>query len=72
MLKTYLIKEISGIFRTKHLTKDQIRKYKRHKRELDDNSTATFMYVCSNLMSRIIKHCRGEKKESKNNTNKRS
>ena len=54
MLKTCLIKEIRSIFRAKNLTKDQIRKYKRRKKE----------------MSRIIKNCRGEKKESKSN-NKR-
>ena len=51
-------KEIRGIFRTKNPTKDQIRKYKRHEKELDHNSTATFMYVRSDLMSRIIKNYR--------------
>ena len=58
-------KEIRGIFRTKNQTKDQIRKYKRREKELDHNSTATFVYVCSYLMSKIIKNCRGEKKEAK-------
>ena len=58
-------KEIRGIFRTKNQTKDQIRKYKRREKELDHNSTATFVYVCSDLMSKIIKNCRGEKKEAK-------
>ena len=48
-------KEIRGIFRTKNPTKDQIRKYKRLEKELDLNSTATFEYVRSDLMSRIIK-----------------
>ena len=55
-------KEIRGIFRTKNSTKGQIRKYKRLEKELDHNSTATFEYVRSDLMSRIIKNCRGEKK----------
>ena len=55
-------KEIRGIFRTKNPTKDQIRKYKRREKELDHNSAATFVYVRSDLMSRIIKNCRGEKR----------
>ena len=58
-------KEIRGIFRTKNPTKDQIRKYKRREKELDHNSTATFVYVRSDLMSRIIKNCGGETKEGK-------
>ena len=58
-------KEIRGIFRTKNPTKDQIRKYKRREKELDYNSTAPVVYVCSDLMSRIIKECRGEKRETK-------
>ena len=58
-------KEIWGIFRTKNPTKDQIRKYKRREKELDHNSIATFVYICSDRTSRIIKNCRGEKKESK-------
>ena len=57
-------KEIRGIFRTKNPTKDQIRKYKRREKELDHNS---FVYVCSELMSRIIKNCRGEKNSEKKN-----
>ena len=58
-------KEIRGIFRTKNPTKDQIRKYERREKELDHNSTATFVYVRSDLMSRITKNCRDEKKEAK-------
>ena len=58
-------KEIWGIFRTKNPTKDQIRKYKRHEKELDHNSTATFVYVHSDLMSKIIKNCGGEKQEAR-------
>ena len=58
-------KEIRGIFRTKNPTKDQIRKYKRREKELDHNSTATFVYVRSDLMSRIIKNCGSEKKKGK-------
>ena len=58
-------KEIWGIFRTKNSTKYQIRKYKRREKELDHNS---FVYVCSELMSRIIKSCRDEKKTVKKKT----
>ena len=57
-------KEIWGIFRIKNSTKDQIRKYKRREKELDHNS---FVYVCSEFMSRIIKNCRGEKNSEKKN-----
>ena len=55
-------KEIRGIFKTKKPTKCQVRKYKRRVKELDPNSTATFVYVRSDLMLRIIKNCRGEKR----------
>ena len=54
-------KEIHGIFETKNPTKTQVKKYKRRGNELD-NSNATFVYVRSDLMSRIIKNCRGEKR----------
>ena len=54
-------KEIHRIFETKNPTKDQIRKYERCEKELDNNSNSTFMYVHSDLMARIIKNCRGEK-----------
>ena len=61
-------KEIRGIFRTKNPIKDQIRKYKRREKELDHNSTATLVYVRSDLISKIIKNCIGEKR-GKNNIN---
>ena len=54
-------KETHGIFETENPTKYQIRKYKRHEKELDDNCNATFMYVCNDLMSRITKNYSGEK-----------
>ena len=53
-------KEIHGVFETKNPTKDQVKKYKRRENELVNNSNATFVYVRSDLMSRIIKNCRGE------------
>ena len=55
-------KEIHDIFETKNPTKDQIRKYKRREKELDNNCNATFVYVRIDLMSRIINNCRGEKR----------
>ena len=64
-------KEIWGIFRTKNSTKDQVKKYKRREKELDHNSTATFINVLSNLMSRIIKNCRGENKRGTHTQKKR-
>ena len=33
-------------FETENLTKDQIRKYKRREKELDQNCNAAFLYVC--------------------------
>ena len=54
-------KEIRGIFRTKNPTKDE-----RREKELDHNSTASFVYVRSDVMSKIIKNCRGVKKRQKN------
>ena len=59
--------EIWGIFRTKNPTKHQIRKYKRREKELDHNSTTTFLYVRNDLVSKIITNCRGGKKETKKN-----
>ena len=55
-------KEVHGLFETKNPTKDQIRKCKRSENELDCNSAATFVYIRSDLMSGIIRNCRGERK----------
>ena len=70
-------KETHGIFETKNPTKDQISKYKRHEKEMDNDCNSTFMYVHSVhsdllcmlivFMSRIIKHCRGKKGRGKKN-----
>ena len=58
-------KEIHGIFATKNPTKEQVRKYKRSgKKRFDYNF---YVNVRSDLMSRIIKHCRGEKKRGEKN-----
>ena len=50
-------KEIHDILETRN----QIRKYKRREKELDNGFNSTFMYVRSYLMSRIVKTFRGEK-----------
>ena len=58
-------KEIHGIFETRDPTKDRVKKYKRYERELDNNSNTTFVYIRCNLMSRIMKNCRGQEKKSR-------
>ena len=65
-------KEIHGIFETKNLTKDQIRKYKRREKELDNDCNSTFMHVCSDHMSRMIKNWRGDKERREKIDNFRS
>ena len=66
-------KEIYGIYKTKNLTKEQIRKYKMTEREifekydnlsedeLSEKSNKN-VYVKNDVMSTVIKRCRGEKK----------
>ena len=51
-----LRKEMYGIFETKNITKEQKKKYKRTKEEINKE------YVKSDLMEKIIKNCRGVKK----------
>ena len=68
--KTYL----TGIYEKKELTKEEIKNYKMTVREVfkkfanlseDELNTKSrkFVYVKNNIMTNIIKHCRGEKKE---------
>ena len=52
-------KDIYGIFEIKNPIKDQIRRYKRPGEEWF--SIDVYTYVCSDLMSRIIKNCWSEK-----------
>ena len=70
MSKTYL----TGIYEKKELTKEEIKNYKMTVREVfkkfanlseDELNTKSrkFVYVKNNIMTNIIKHCRGEKKE---------
>ena len=71
-----ILKEIYGIYETKNLTKKQIRKYKMTEREifekyanlsedeLSEKSNKN-VYVKNDVMTTVIKRCRGEKKEAK-------
>ena len=68
-----VLKEISGIYRTKNLTKYQIKNYKitekeifkkydnLNKYELSANNNKE-VYAKNDVMSTVIKRCRGEKK----------
>ena len=69
-----VLKEIFGVYGKKELTKEEIKKYKMKEREIfrkfgslsNDKLNAMsskFVYVKINIMTNIIKHCRGEKKE---------
>ena len=55
-------REIHGILETKNPTKEQIKKYKKSGKELDEKSNLRLKYVGSDLMSKMIKKCRGVKK----------
>ena len=56
-------KDIHGIFETKNPAKDQIKTYKKRKKELGNERNFTFVYICSDLISRIIKKILEVKKE---------
>ena len=71
-----VLKEIYGIYETKILVKDQIKKYKMTEREIfekydnlieDELNTKSNrnIYVENDVMTTVIKRCRGEKKEAK-------
>ena len=61
-------KEIWGIFATKNPTKDQIRKQKRNENESDKNCAKSgHVFIRSDLMARIMKTSRGEKKRHEKN-----
>ena len=60
-------KEIHGICETKNPPKDQIRKYKRKEKELNKNCTKSkHVFLCSDLMARIIKSLEVKKKMRQN------
>ena len=68
------LKEIYGIYKTKNLTKEQIKKYKMTKRKIwkekSDNLSEDELnaknnkevYAKNDVMTTVIKRCRGEKK----------
>ena len=69
-----VLKEIHGAYGKKELTKEEIKCYKMTEREIfkkfdnlneDELNTKSNknVYVKNNIMTNIIKHCRGEKKE---------
>ena len=72
-----VLKEIYGIYETKNLTKKQIKKYKMTEREFfekfynlneDELNTKSNKKVCvRNVITAVIKRCRGEKKRQKSN-----
>ena len=53
-----LRKNFLGIYETNNPTKKQIRKYKRREKELDDNSNFNCRYDRSDIISKMIMHCR--------------
>ena len=70
-----IIKEMHSIYETKNLTNKQIQKYKMAEREIfekydnlikDELNTKTNknVYIQNDVMSSVIKRCRGEKKEA--------
>ena len=73
------LKEIYGIYEKRKLTKEEIKNYKMIEKEIyekfdnlnnDELNTKSikFVYVKNNIMTNIIKHCRGEKKRNKSNS----
>ena len=77
-MSNLILKEIYEIYETKNLTKEQIKKCKMNERqifgkqdnisedELNTNSSKN-VYVENDVMSSVIKGCKGEKKRQKNN-----
>ena len=73
-----VLKEIYGICETKNPTKKQVNEYKMTEREIDKKFTNLSKkelntknnkeaYVRNNVMTTVIKRCRGEKKRHKSN-----
>ena len=69
-----VLNEIYGIYGRKNLTRDEIKCFKMIEKEIfkkfdnlneDELNTKSNknVYVKNNIMSNIIKHCKGEKKE---------
>ena len=77
-----VLKEIYGTYETKNLTKKQIRKHKMTEREISDKyanlnedelseKSNKNVYVRNDVMTTVIKCCRGEKQTNKQ-TNKQT
>ena len=69
-----VLKETYSIYKTKNLTREQIKKYKMNEREifekydnLSENETKNNkeVYAKNDVMSAVIKRCRDEKKKRK-------
>ena len=75
-----VLKEIYSVYQIKNLTNKQIQKYKGTEREifkkydnlsedeLSEKSNKN-VYVKNDIMSTVIKHCRGEKKKKRRKKN---
>ena len=71
-----ILKELYGIYETKNLTNEEIKNYKMTEREIfekyddlsgDELNTKSNknVYVENDVMTTVIKRCRGEKDEAK-------
>ena len=58
----FVKEDIWGIYETDNPTKEQISKYKKRAKELDNNSNSDFKYTCSDIISKIIMNCRKKEK----------
>ena len=69
-----VLKEISGVYEEKKLTKEEIKCYKMTEREIFkkfsnlsndklNKISNKFAYVKNTIMRNVIKHCRGDKKK---------
>ena len=76
-----VLKEIYGIYEKKDLAKEEIKNYKMTERDIyekfdnlskDELNTRSNknVYVRNNVITNIIKHCRGKKKKKKKKRNK--
>ena len=69
-----VLKELYGVYGKKKSTEEETKCYKMTEKEIYDKfdnlskdelnkKSSKFVYVKNNVMTNIIKHCRGEKKE---------
>ena len=73
-----VLKEIYGIYEKRKLAKEECKNYKMTEKEIfekfdnlsnDELNTKSskFVYVKNNVITNIVKHCRGEKNRNKSN-----